>query len=214
MEEVQRIFTENEIEREEILASLTTTPKDSENCLDVSLLDSNCIFHIQDIQKICVTYRLRFLDSHFFKGEFPQEAISKIRRLEKDHNTKLTSFKIVAPAKLLKLENADDPLLFTPLGNEYFYLIHKWGNDLHPLRKILMWPYKSFENIVFTVFVLSLLITFITPIDLFTKTYRIQEFLLLFLFIFKGLAGMVLFYGFAKGKNFNSAIWDSKYYNG
>jgi hypothetical protein len=77
-----------------------------------------------------------------------------------------------------------------------------------------MWPYKSFENIVFTVFVLSLLITFITPIDLFTKTYRIQEFLLLFLFIFKGLAGMVLFYGFAKGKNFNSAIWDSKYYNG
>jgi hypothetical protein len=76
MEEVQHIFTENEIEREEILASLTTTPKDSENCLDVSLLDSNCIFHIQDIQKICVTYRLRFLDSHFFKGEFPKDMVS------------------------------------------------------------------------------------------------------------------------------------------
>ena len=34
------------------------------------------------------------------------------------------------------------------------------------------------------------------------------------LFMFKAVAGIALYYGFAKGKNFNTAIWNSKYYNG
>ena len=99
------------------------------------------------------------------------------------------------------------------MGNDYFYLIHKWGNDLHPLRKALMWPYKTIENLVLTVFFISLVLTAITPIHLFSTGPTTQEYLLLFLFMFKWIGGMVLFYGFAKGKNFNTAIWNSKYYN-
>jgi hypothetical protein len=121
----------------------------------------------------------------------------------------------MAPAKLLKLENADDPLLFASMGNGYYYLIHKWGNDLHPFRKALMWPYKTFENLVFTIFVMSILLTAITPMQVFTqREIGNQEYLLMFLFMFKAVGGTVLFYGFAKGKNFNTAIWNSKYYNG
>lgn len=211
--EVKRIFAENEIERREIASALKRKKSNSINHLKLDLLDTSRIFHLDDIKYLCVTYRLRFLDSNFFKGSFPEEVISKIRSLEKEHDTKLENYMVVAPAKLLKLENADDPLLFSPLGNDYFYLIHKWGNDLHPLRKVLMWPYKTFENLVFTIFILSIFITMMSPIGWFTNTPAAQEYLLLFLFIFKGIAGMVLFYGFAKGKNFNDAIWDSKYYN-
>mgnify|MGYP006897565197 CR=1 FL=1 len=32
-------------------------------------------------------------------------------------------------------------------------------------------------------------------------------------FIFKAIAAVVLYYGFAAGKNFNTAIWNSKYFN-
>ena len=179
------------------------------------MLASENMFHRNDIKKLCVDYRLRFLDAPFFKGDFPEEAISKIRQLEKNHNCSLQGLKIMAPAKLLKLENADDPLLFASMGNDYYYLIHKWGNDLHPFRKLLMWPYKTFENLVFTIFVISILLTAITPMRAFTKgDVGNQEYLLMFLFMFKAIGGTVLFYGFAKGKNFNTAIWDSKYYNG
>jgi hypothetical protein len=31
--------------------------------------------------------------------------------------------------------------------------------------------------------------------------------------MFKAIAAMVLYYGFAAGKNFNTAIWNSKYFN-
>ncbi len=212
--EVKSIFEQNEIERAKISKRLKSASPVKENFINLSKLESEKIYHISDIKKICVVYRLRFLDAHFFKKEIPEEAISKIRQLEKEHNSTFNSFKIIAPAKLLKLENADDPLLFLPLGDDYFYLIHKWGNDLHPLRKLLMWPYKNFENLVFTIFVLSILLTSITPLHLFTYgEVTPQEYLLMFLFMFKAVGGIVLFYGFAKGKNFNNAIWNSKYYN-
>lgn len=213
MDEVQRIFSENEMQRDKIISTLTEEPSKVDNNFNFDLLNTAHIFHIEDIKNLCINYRLRFLDSHFFKGNFPEEAISEIRNLEKHHNVALKNFKIIAPAKLLKLENADDPLLFAPMGNDYFYLIHKWGNDLHPFRKLMMWPYKNFENLIFTVFVLSILLTAITPMTWFTKTGGMQEEILLFLFIFKMVAGIVIYYGFAKGKNFNGAIWDSKFYN-
>ena len=213
MTEVKRIFSENETQREAILSNLNEKSEEIENNFNFDLLESSQIFHLADIKNLCVNYRLRFLDSRYFKAGFPQEAISEIRNLEKKHGIALKNFKIVAPAKLLKLENADDPLLFAPMGNDYFYLIHKWGNDLHPFRKLLMWPYKSFENLVFMVAVISLIITALMPMEWFTPMGSFQEYLFLFLIIFKGVGGTVIFYGFSKGKNFNGAIWNSKYYN-
>ncbi len=211
--EVQSILEENELDRSKIVENLLSSTPSKISNLKLDLLETERIYHISDIKKLCVTYRLRFLDSHYFKGDFPEEAVTKVRELENKHETELSNFKIVAPSKLLKLENADDPLLFSAIGNDYFYLIHKWGTDLHPLRKILMWPYKSFENLIITILFVSVIFTAITPMEMFTKNVTMQEYLLMYLFMFKAVAGIVLFYGFAKGKNFNTAIWDSKYYN-
>ena len=110
------------------------------NHFDFEQLETKRIFHRDTIKKTCIDYRLRFLDLHYFKGDVPVEAIESIQALEQAHNTELQNMKIIAPSKLFKLKNADDPLLFVPIGNEYYYLIHKWGNDLHPLRLLLMWP--------------------------------------------------------------------------
>lgn len=212
--EIQRIFSENESQRSKIASALLEKPTSQENGFNFDLLESQRIYHISDIKELCVTYRLRFLDAHFFKGEFPEEAISEIRRLEKAHDISLGNFKIVAPAKLLKLENADDPLLFASMGNDYFYLVYKWGRDLHPFRKLMMWPYKNFDNLTFTVVFLSFLLTVLSPMHWFTDAPSIGNYFFLFMIILNGVGGMVLFYGIAKGKNFNNDIWNSKYYNG
>ena len=37
-------------------------------------INSDRIFHISDIKKICIDYRLRFLDFELFKGKVPDEA--------------------------------------------------------------------------------------------------------------------------------------------
>lgn len=214
LNEVYQIFQENEKHRKEITSTLTEKRGSRDNYFYLNLLDSNRIYHISEIKEICVTYRLRFLDSHFFKGDFPAEAISEIRHLENEHQTSLGNFKIVAPAKLLKLENADDPLLFASIGNDYYYLVHKWGRDLHPFRKLLMWPYKTLDNLAIAVVFISALITLLSPMHWFTQSPGIGNYIFLFMIVLNGVGGMVLFYGIARGKNFNCDIWDSKYYNG
>lgn len=186
---------------------------DTINNFKQNLLVPNAIFKIQDIKTLCVNYRLRFLDYAYFKGTIPTEAIEKVKQLEKQHQTTLLHLKIVAPSKSFRLKNADDPLLFAPMGNDNYYLVHQWGNDLHPLRKVLMWPYKCLENLVFTIFMASVFLTLLVPEGLFSKEFSINQQFIVFLFMFKWVGAIVLFYGVALGKNFNNQMWNSNYFN-
>ena len=54
-----------------------------ENHFNFDLLETKNIYHINCIKSICIDYRLRFLDTKYFKNEFPLEAIQKIKYLEK-----------------------------------------------------------------------------------------------------------------------------------
>ncbi|WP_435577971.1 hypothetical protein [Gilvibacter sp.] len=214
LDQIQGILTANEDQRQDIHTRLRSRATSDANAFDLDQLETDRIYHIDTIKSICVDYRLRFLNAALFKSEFPEEAISKIRELEDTHDTALNGFMMMAPSKLFKLENADDPLLFAPIGNGYYYLIHKWGNDLSGLRKLLVWPVKNFDNMIFSIFVASILLTAISPMGVFTnKEVGMPEYVMLFLFMFKAVAAVVLYYGFAAGKNFNTAIWNSKYYN-
>lgn len=212
LQQVQEIFEKETRKDDEIIKEINNGDAGINN-FNLDLLESKRIFHLSDIEKLCIDYRLRFLDSNYFKGEIPYETLSKIKALEKEQQISLKGFKIIAPSKLFKLENADDPLLFAPMGNDYFYLIHKWGNDLHPLRKLMMWPFKYLENFIALLLVVSFLIALIIPDGLFSPEQTTTQFLIIFFFVFKWIGGLSIFYGFKKGKNFSSAIWRSKYYN-
>lgn len=181
------------------------------NDFKFNLLVSENIFHVDQIKKVSIDYRLRFLDIKYFKNKLPQEAHHKINMLERDHVTKLDGFKIMAPSVLFRLKKVDDPLLFVPIGNNYYYLVHKWGNDLHPFRKILMWPLKNIWNLLITVFGFSWLVTEITPMEFFTRKPDTSSYWMLLFFIFKALTSVVIYFGFALGKNFNPAIWNNRY---
>jgi len=192
------------------ITSILARPE-STNAFDIDRLATECIYHLDTIRDICIDYRLRFLDLKYFKNDLPQEAFDKIAALEIEHDTTLTGFKVMAPSKLFRLKNTDDPLLFVPLGNDYFYLIHQWGDDLHPFRKALMWPFKNIWNLLLTLLVISWGVTLLTPMAIFTKTTSWTTFWMVYFFNFKAIASVVLFSGFALGKNFNPAIWNNKY---
>ncbi|GGI57863.1 hypothetical protein [Winogradskyella haliclonae] len=213
LQDVKSILEKDNKKDERILETIKSGISTFSNEFEFDLLETKNIYHIDQIKTICVNYRLRFLDSKYFKGELPYEAVSKIKTLEKRHNTELKGFKIIAPSKLFKLENADDPLLFAPIGNGYYYLVHKWGNDLNPFRRLLMWPYKNFGNLIFTTFIVSIIATALFPEGIFSNKPNASQAGMIFFFMFKSIAAMVIYYGFAAGKNFNKAIWDSKYFN-
>ena len=177
-------------------------------------IDSNRLFHVDQIRKICIDYRLRFLDFNFFKGGVPDEAYTKLKEFELNHPDLDLNIKMMAPTKLFQLENYDDPLMFVSLGNNYYYLIHKWGNDMSYFRKMFMWPFKNIYNILVYIAIISLFFTTFVPDGIFFyKNNPEIQFFIVFLFMFKSLAAIFIYFGFAMGKNFNENIWNSKFYN-
>ncbi|NNE02549.1 MAG: hypothetical protein HKN52_05220 [Eudoraea sp.] len=213
LNEVYKLLQSESCKDERIKQTIEVGTGSVQNNFSFELLETNKIYHLDQIRTICIDYRLRFLDSKYFKGEIPNEAVAKIKALEKAHDIELKGFKIIAPSKLFRLEDKDDPLLFAPIGNNYFYLIHRWGNDLHPLRKIMSWPFKNIVNLTALVLVMAYLVSLLVPNGLFSKENSSAEFWIIFFFMFKSIAAVVIFYGFALGKNFNPAIWNSKYFN-
>ena len=204
-----KVFTsQNSLSFEQLINALDIK---TQNSFDFDQLESHRIYHLDQIREVCIDYRLRFLDIKYFKNDLPESAHQAINKIETDHGTVLADFKVMAPSVLFRLERKDDPLLFVPMGNNYYFLVHKWGNDLHPLRKLLMWPFKNIWNLLLTLLAVSWVVTEMTPMGLFTKTPDLASYWMLYFFMFKAIASIVLFYGFALGKNFNPAIWNSKY---
>ncbi len=183
--------------------------------LRYDLLDPERIFHRDQIKKICTQYRLRFLDGRYFRGEIPYEAISKIKALQRNQGAEISSFKIMAPAPVFNLQERDkDPLLFIPLSADRFYLVHKWGNDLNPVRKFLVLPFRNFKTLLASVAALAFMVMMLAPDSLYLGSYAqssIVPRVIFFFYLFIGFGGLTALYGFSRMRNFNSSLWDSRY---
>lgn len=200
-------------------AKNSNTLPDSDN-----ITDKDNLFSIEEIKRICIRYRLRFLDAELFKGEIPYNATQKIKQLNKKYATELSGFKIMAPSRLFKLRDADaDPMLFIPTADGKFYLIHKWGTDLAWYKKIIFLPARSFENLVVFLILLSVLVCLITPTNLIVPAspvadnsmfgywgfHRLGYF---FHFLILALA-FTTFIWFSFNRNFSSSEWNKKTFN-
>lgn len=208
---IQAIFDQKEAIKSRVKSTLETPNNSYVNTLTFDALDLDKIFHIDSIKKLCINYRLRFLDTHLFKGEYPKELYSIIPNLENDHKTQLKDFKIMAPSKLFRLKTKEDPLLFVPIGNGYYYLVHKWGDDLKSYRRILVWPFKNINTLIFTSIILSLLSTAIG--SAFFNDFSDTQLLVIFIFNIKTFVFVTFYLLFMMRKNFNESIWNSKYKN-
>ena len=117
------------------------------------------ILSLDTIRKICLKYRLRFLDIQLFKGEVPLEARIKIKEIENRYNTKLKPLRIIAPGRFFELDFKDkDPILLAKLEDGKYLFVHKWGGEMNFFRKLVMWPMRSVKNMLIGLALLSVVI--------------------------------------------------------
>ncbi|MBD3581039.1 hypothetical protein [Flavobacterium selenitireducens] len=212
LDAISALFEADSRQRLGIRSYIASSNNSCNNQFKFDLLATDRIFHIGQIRAICIDYRLRFLPSGYFKDGIPEEAITKIKHLQAEHGTNLDGFAIVAPTKAFRLRNFNDPLLFAPIGNGYFYLIHKWGNDLNSWRKLWVWPYRNLSTFTTVTVLLSLIATWLTPESNLSRKIPMAD-VIVFLFAFKSIFAVGLYCFFMLGKKFNSDIWDSVYFN-
>jgi hypothetical protein len=184
---------------------------------DLIVYEKENIFSIIEIRNICIRYRLRFLESNFFKSKFPYDAIAEINAFEKNYNTKISSFHVIAPSKEFELENINkDPLLFAKLNDHSYFLLHQWGNDLAWYRKILYWPLQNFKKLMITLAFVCMIFSLSLPSSIMhIINFQSEIYLRLWLTVhtFIGLLGLTLWMGLSFDKNFSKHCWNSKYYN-
>lgn len=114
------------------------------------------VFKLEHIKEIAIKYKLRFVNSVFYAGDFTSQVAPKLVFFCKKHKLKKEDlddkFFILAPTEILHLAgdvkyNMNiDPLLFYKIDNEHYRLIHKWGNDFTMFRKLVGYKWKSFWN--------------------------------------------------------------------
>ena len=118
------------------------------------------VYKIEQIEKLCVDYRLRFLQSKYYTGSYDVEVAAKIKDFAKatkspiDEYTLGRRFFMMAPAEMFSLRDEKyvskaelrrqaDPAIFFQIDEKHFRLIHKWGNDFTIFRLIEGYRWKS-----------------------------------------------------------------------
>ena len=113
------------------------------------------------IKDLAVDYKLKFLPATYFKGDMDVVVLSKIRQFAKDTNTEIdrhtlsSRFFILAPHQCFHLKERErptppkpiDPLIFYKISENHYRLIHKWGADFTPLRRLLGWKWENVHNV-------------------------------------------------------------------
>lgn len=212
---------------EYLLKRLRTSPKPGKSGLNPDLLNKNNIFSIDDIKKICIDYRLRFLDSrHFKQEELPYDALQALKELEKElknHTSSpeeasenaLPQIKLLASAKYFKLEDIHkDPMLFARIDDANYYLIHKWGNDFRWYKKWIAFPFRSILALLFSLMLIGIPAAILLPALFFTNHSDVSHYQLLYLaFVVIYSLFTLVFIGFTFHKKFSSVCWNSPYFN-
>lgn len=214
--EFKKMLDDNEAD-EKIGIEVFKRSSSNTNFIEFKNLDLDRVYDINDIKKLCIDYRLRFLDASLFKGDIPEEALQEAIRIQKSEDIELANFKIIAPAGLFQLKQKDkDPLLFYPLGNNKYYLIHKWGNDLSVFRKLLVFPFRSFGTLLASVVGLAFIGSLLPSSDVMMGPYDKSSLpirVIFFFYLIIALSGITSLYGYSRMKDFSDKLWNSKYHH-
>jgi hypothetical protein len=222
IDEVYKILNKDLFHEKKVLSNLQLYNRSFEmiNEDDVDILD---VFDEKSIKEIAIKYRLRFIDSQFYKKEIPYEAVLKVKDLNAKYRKDLKGFKILAPIESFRAKGKDrELLLFAPTSDGNYFLVHKWGEALDKNRKVLFWPLRRFENLLLTVITITAIITLILPPNLmlmrmFSVTedvgYWNMNRLAAYFHILIFNMGFTAYLTFTFTNNFSTTSWNTSYDN-
>lgn len=160
--EARGILAENE-RRDRLAAALLLGSK-ARGLNSIPDPDPDRVMLLTEVKTLCITHRLRFLEAAQFKGSVPSQAVHAMRRLEKVAGKPLRSFRILAPdTAFRRTGRAGTNWLMVPLGEQRFYVVHRWGAASMALRALCFWPFRGPWHLACTAVALALVLAAVLP---------------------------------------------------
>lgn len=214
IQEVRNIVRRSMINTSNILEHLDVY-REQEFVLDDEEVETEKIFTLQEIEEICIKYRMSFLDAKYFKKEIPSVAEIKVEYLNETYNKKLKNFMILSYRECFISPNTqlNYGILFAPTLNGHYYLIHQWGNNIPKIRKWLYFPLRSFETLAISVILFTLIVDLLLPTHLITLDrtatywcgYRLGIYFHLLIFF----GGLTMFFVIGFFRNVSKNLWNT-----
>jgi hypothetical protein len=115
------------------------------------------IFNAEVIKSVCVNFRLRFLRSGAYKGEYPAEAANLADVIAEDEANFTGRFYVMAPSHFFTLSGRrSSPILFAERNDGRFQVMYMWGSTVSWLRLLLNYPFRNFYSMVATSAIIGL----------------------------------------------------------
>jgi hypothetical protein len=210
--EVKKILHEDLFTEKKILENLPLYRR-SFLVLDEEDLRQDKIFTLQEIKQVAVLYRLKFLDSSFFKPELPFEVGLKTEELNKRFHKDIGTYKVLSHYENFKNSTArHQAMVFVETNYGNYYLLHSWGKTLKMSRRLQFLPLRSFESLILSVVFITLVLALSLPTGVITldskaeywSGYRAAAFFHLLIFNF----GVTVYFTFTFAKNFSNTVWN------
>ncbi len=212
VDEAQRILRNDLFTETKILQNLRQYA-DTNELITEEDVNPDLLFTLKEIKIIATNYRLKFLESKYYKPEIPYDTIKAIKQFNTEFKKELKEFRILSVAEAFGEKTPEkSAALFVKTNHNNYYLLHQWGNALTKNRELGYWPLRRFENLALTVMAFTLLVTLSLPtalITLDTKAtywcgYRAGTFFHLLIFF----SGFTTYFTITFAKNFSSANWN------
>lgn len=168
LKDVKLLLQGDEQEDQRILSQLSNNSKNAmvERELGTKLelekmdgkYDGN-VYTKDQIKKLAVNYRLRFLQAKHYTGTFDVQVAAKIKEFAKTTNSPMDAhslpneYFVLAPPEQFELKSVKhifkkelDPAIFYRIDPNHYRLIHKWGNDFSILRFLNGFRWANFHK--------------------------------------------------------------------
>lgn len=214
--QVQAALKQGKQADEYIVNRLRNAPKPGKSDISTETLEKNRVFSVDDIKTVCTNYRLRFLDSKYFKmEELPDDTLTIIKNVEKYSGKDVRQIQIMGMDKFFKSEEKKKiPVLFARIDETNYYFVHNWEKNFAWYNKILAYPFRSIQTLLLSFTVIGLPLAIFIPLLLFHTAKDVHYYEALYLagftvsFIF-----ITVFGGFTFHKNFSRKCWDNPFFH-
>ncbi len=125
--------------------------------------DFGQVFTLAEIKGVAVAYHLRFLPLQKLKKALPYTTHIKCQALEIELDENLQFYVLAEALSFISEKSVTEHLVFVPLGEDNYFLLDSWGKSYNRMRKIVSYPFRSFNTLVITLASLSLIIMLVTP---------------------------------------------------
>jgi hypothetical protein len=175
----------------------------------------NHYFNLDQIKRLSIYNRLRFLPIKYYSGEIPFELIFALKKFEHAREDEEISYYILAPIEFFLIRDKfSTPHIFASTEDGKYELICKWGDKIPFYIPIIRYPYRNFKCMIISAIIFGCFVALIFSVAGYLNYDSVFKSILMKVPIIVLASGMfstfALCFGLVTRTDFSNENWNAR----